>query len=50
MKYEIKDGKVNKIPEDKDWDYYHKVLVPHYAAKGQEVPPHLEPDAFEGWK
>ena len=46
----------NIVPESQEmtmaqkWEHYEKVIAPHYESKGQEVPWHLEPDAFEGWK
>jgi len=29
---------------------YHEVICKEYEKLGKEVPPHLEPDFFSGWK
>ena len=35
---------------ERRWKYYDEVLVPLYEKQGKEVPPHLEPDYFDGWQ
>jgi len=41
--------KTSKQEMKKKWKFYNEVLVPFYKKEGKEVPPHLEPDYFEGW-
>lgn len=48
------DGDDHRKPTKKQreakWLIYREVISKEYKDKGQEVPPHMEPDYMEGWQ